>query len=431
MSDTPKQSPLGINTLGSLINNQGLKINSGMSTYIGISKTNASYTPGSIINYTCLGLLTNAINDAYVRGAASGNSTVSTSTYDNLIAIGANTIPALGNSVPPTYEVVDPSGQWSGEATTGYAQSGNTGQGQDATWLPYDTTNPNVSVTQWGYLRLLVLQAWNTFNWNGATVTTSNPEYQYFCDSFTTADGFIKYSNKVINAAQASKTFLDGTYSNMNDLISADVTGVNLATQSFGQDLINLGKAINISRISTFGLPSNLLQTIRQNNAVTQDLSLAILASGLTQNDYEKISTGSTATKEQEQNLFGAFLIIRNASLQQILTPLLVKTQNLTTLADLLDVKKLFPNSYESMTVPVYNLFSGPTNSKTYYLIYKDGGLNTQLTQPNISEQVGSQVIAGQPLTNSNTIPVTTQTSTMVSASSDLETMITNNRTMR
>lgn len=408
MSNTPKQNPLGINTLGSLLNNTGLKINTDMATYIGESKNNSTYTPGSLINNTCLRLLTYAINDAYLRGAASGNSTVSTSTYNNLISIGANTIPGLGNSIPPTYEVIDPSNQWSGEATTGYAQSGNTGQGQDATWLPYDTTNPNVSVTQWGYLRLLVLQAWNTFNWNGVTVTATTPEYQNFCNSYNIADGFLKYSNQTINASEASKTFLQGTYSNMNDLISGDVTGVNLATKAFGQDLINLGKAINISRISTFGLPSNLLQTIRQNNAITQDLSLAIIASGLSQTEYDKISQGGTATKEQEQKLFGIFLIIRGDSLRQILTPLLVKTENLISLADLLNVKKLFPNSYESMTVPVYNTAPGPTNAKTYYLIYKDGTVNTQLTLSSISEQIGSQVLIGAPLVNSTTEMVST-----------------------
>lgn len=429
MSNTPKQSPLGINTLGTLLNNQGLNINSGMSTYIGESKTNASYTPGSIINSTCLGLLTYAINDAYVRGAASGNSTVSTTTYDNLITIGANTIPGLGNSVPPAYEIVDPSGQWNGEATTGYAQSGNTGQGQAATWLPYDTTNPNVSITQWGYLRLLVLQAWNTFNWNGASVSATTPEYQDFCNSFVNAAGFINYSNQTINAAQASKTFLSGTYSNMNDLISADITGVNLATQEFGQDLINLGKAINISRISTFGLPSNLLQTIRQYDAVTQDLGLAILASGISQIEYEKISTGSTATKQQEQNLFGAFLIIRGSSLRQILTPLLVKTENLVSLADLLNVKKILPNSYQSLTVPIYNLSSGPTNSKTYYLIYKDGGLNTQLTQPAINEQIGSQVIAGEPQTGSTASTVNTLSTGEINlGTTEIEDLITRMR---
>lgn len=425
MSNTPKQSPLGINTLGSLLNNTGLKISPSMTSYIGVSKDNASYTPGTLINNTCLRLLTYAINDAYIRGAASGNSTVSTSVYNNLISIGANTIPGLGNSVPPTYEVVDPTNQWSGEATTGYAQSGNTGQGQSATWLPYDTTNPNVSVTQWGYLRLLVLQAWNTFNWNGVTVTASNPQYQDFCNSFNIADGFLQYSNQTINAAEASKTFLQGTYSNMNDLISADVTGVNLATQAFGQDLMNLGKAINISSINTFGLPSNLLQTIRQNNAVNQDLSLAIIASGLTQSEYETISQGGTATKEQEQKLFGVFLVIRGESLQQILTPLLVKTENIVSLADLLNIKKLFPNSYESMTVPVYNISPGPTNAKTYYLIYKDGTVNTQLTQPSIAEQIGGQLLNGEPLVSDTTISFDTEMAPAIQTST-IESLIRN-----
>lgn len=403
MSNTPKQSPLGINTLGSLLTNTGFTINPSMTSYIGTSKDNNSYAPGSIIKNTCLNLLTYAINDAYVRGAASGNSTVSTSTYNNLISIGATTIPGLGNSVPPSYEIADPSNQWNGEATTGYALAGTTGQGQSATWLPYDTTNPNVSVTQWGYLRLLVLQAWNAFNWNGVTVNATTPEYQDFCNSFNQADGFLKYYNQTINAAEASKTFLQGTYSNMNDLISADITGVNLATQAFGQDLMNLGKALNISKISTFGLPSNLLQTLRQNNGINQDLSLAIIASGLSQSEYDRISSGGTATKEQEQKLYGAFLIIRGDSLQQILIPLLVKTKNIVSLADLLNIKKLFPTSYQSMTVPLYNTSPGPTNAKTYYLIYKDETVNTQLTQPAVIEQVGTQVLSGTPLFADNT----------------------------
>lgn len=426
MSSTPKQSPLGVNTLGSLLNNTGLKINPSMTSYIGVSKDNDTYNPGSLINNTCLRLLTYAINDAYVRGAASGNSTVSTTTYDNLISIGANTIPGLGNSLPPTYDAVDPSNQWAGEATTGYAISGNVGQGQSATWFPYDTTNPNVGATQWGYLRLLVLQAWNTFNWNGETVTASNPNYQDFCNSFNIADGFLKYSNQAINAAENSKSFLQGTYSNMNDLISADVTGVNLATQAFGQDLINLGKAINISRINTFGLPSNLLQTIRQNNAVNQDLSLAIIASGLTQPEYERISQGGTATKEQEQKLFGVFLVIRGESLQQILTPLLVKTADIVSLADLLNVKKLFPNSYESMTVPVYNLSPGPTNAKTYYLIYKDGTVNNQLTQPSITEQVGGQVLTGEPLVSTSSTIAVNADIIVTPQTTSIESLITN-----
>ena len=154
MSDTGKQSPLGVNVTGSVLQNTGLCINPVNQGYIGASKYNDNYDPGSLVNNTCLKWLTYAINDAYTRGYASGaNNTVSTATYNNLISIGNGNIPALGNSPPDTYTITDPSNQWTGQATTGYYVTGDTGDGQEATWLPYDTTNPNKSVTQWGYIR--------------------------------------------------------------------------------------------------------------------------------------------------------------------------------------------------------------------------------------------------------------------------------------
>jgi hypothetical protein len=67
-----------------------------------------------------------------------------------------------------------------GPANSGYPVTGVTDDGQQATWLPYDTTNPNKSVTQWGYIRLHALQAWNEFNWNGTTLVLSSPLYKEY-----------------------------------------------------------------------------------------------------------------------------------------------------------------------------------------------------------------------------------------------------------
>jgi hypothetical protein len=329
-------------------------------------------------------------------GTVSSISTLTNTAYNNLISIGANTIPALGNAKPPTYVVSDPSGIWTdaavtyginqgeseslpGPATSGYGETGVIGQGQEATWLPYDTTNPNSSVTQWGYVRLHALQAWNEFNWNGTEVSLANPEYKEFLSSFASAQSFIDYNNQAIMANQNSKTFLDGSYSNMDDLISADIYGINLANTLFGTDLDNLGKVINLARIDSFGLPSVLLQTLGQSNAVVQDLVLALLSSGLDSSEVQGLISGTitTPTVEQEQQIYSAFLIIIGENLEEVLAPLQCTTQGLLSLADLLDVKKLFPNSYQSLTVPKYNSELGlPTNSKTYYPLYISGGLN-------------------------------------------------------
>jgi len=400
---TPKQTPLGINVQSSLLQNVGFTINPIAAAFVGTSTTNNDYTPGTIVSSTCLNLLTYAINDAYVRD------NVTPSTYDDLISIGSGVCEALGNSKPPTYDAIDPSGAWTGAgtpATTGFANDvnpdypdNNQGQGQEASWLPYDTTNPNSAVTQWGFVRNYALQAWYEFNWNGIPDDSSMPEYKDFLGSFMASQSYIELNNASIQAMTASPTFLKGTYSNMNDLTSADITGVNLATLQFGQDLITSGKVIDLSKIDKFGLPSVLLQTIKKFNATSQSLTLALLSAGLTPNEIDGIASGriTSVTKQQEQQIFGAFLVIVGVDLLDVLVPLNCKTKGLTTLADLLDVKKLFPNSYQSLTVPVYNTTAGPTNSKTYYPIFEGEGVSPRLISPTISAQVGTVIPAGTP----------------------------------
>lgn len=322
--------------------------------------------------------------------------TVDETTFDNLINIGSTSLGALGNSKPPTYIAEDPTNVWTDAgtpATTGYPVTGDTGYGQSASWLPYDTTNTNDAVTQWGFLRLLALQAWNEANFNSGDPTKPNTNVTDFLNSFTDVSSSIDYVNEIIIAASKANTFLDGVYSNMNDLISADATGVNLASVQFGNDLINLGKVINLNKIDAFGLPSVLLEILGKNGAITQDLSLSLIASGLTNKEITNLINGSTvATKDQEAKIYGAFLLIAGENLNAILTTLQCSTIGIENLTDLLNLKKLFPNSYSSMTVPMYNGKLGlPTNSKTYYTIYNDGNINPALTTTEMQEYVGVQ----------------------------------------
>ena len=375
MSDTGKQSPLGVNTLSSLLQNTGFNINPIMVDFTGVSISETSATNlGSIVNDTSLRLLTYAINDAYGRGQ------VNTSTYNNLIAIGSTTIPALGNSKAPTFN-------W-----TGYPN-----------WAS-DYTKTN-EVTRWGYVRLFALQGYNEFNYNDGL-----PDYKDYLSAFQAASSFVEYTNKAIMSMTNSQEFLDGTYSNMNDLISADITGVSLATSTFGRDLITSGKAINLAKISTFGLPSNLLFTLQQYSAITQNVSLAILASGIQIDEMNQILANEVIpTKEQERKLYSAFSIIVGDSLLEVLIPLNCKTRGLESLADLLNPQKLFPNSYQTLTVPVYNTTQSVNNSKTYYPIYDGIGVNGNLNSPLVKEQIGTQISAGTPPLQSSTSPISVQ----------------------
>jgi hypothetical protein len=176
----------------------------------------------------------------------------------------------------------------------------------------------------------------------------------------------------------------------MNDLVTADITGVNISTLYWGQDLIETGRAIDLSNIDVFGLPSVLLKTLQRNNAITQALSYALIFSGLTTTEVNNFINGGEISRTQEQKIYNAFVLVTGTDLTDILIPLNVQTTGLRSLADLLNPIKLFPNSYASLTVPRYNTTSSAANSKIYYPIYSSGGLNPNVRVFNYGEYLTS-----------------------------------------
>jgi len=437
MADTGKQSPLGQNVLGGLLQNRCLQINPNAEYYMGISTSNSQYTYGALVENTVLRMLTWAINDGFTRGV------ISDSTYNNLISISGNgKCHALGNSKPPTYVAEDKSESWAGKtegsfdcksvefgesagvagsrpgpANAGYSVTGDTDYGQQATWLPYNTTNPNKSITQWGWIRCHALQAHNEFNYHakvGSEGQLSPPKYESFAGSMNEATSFANYTNKTISTSENAQTFLEGTFSNMDDLITGDVTGVSLFTNGLAYDLQNLQKVFDFKKLDRFGYPSTLLQQLHENGGLTQDLNLNLGSAGLSAKEIRTLSTAKThGTPEQERKIYTAYLGITGDNLVASVSTLTdngwflhrcsyVGSQNrygIRTLADILNPFYLFYNSNKTLTVPVYNDELGrPTGSKTYYLIYNDdGSVNSAINTTNVKNIVGTLFTDGPP----------------------------------
>ena len=90
MSDTGKQSPLGVNSLNSLLVAQGLQINPTFTSYAGSSTSFPSYSFGSVCQNTVLRVITYAINEAYKGHDDYGpvnDGWPDQATYNNLISI--------------------------------------------------------------------------------------------------------------------------------------------------------------------------------------------------------------------------------------------------------------------------------------------------------------------------------------------------------
>lgn len=348
MSLTGKLSPLGANTLSSLLNSEGFNINPTAAGFMGSSNSYTNYVPGTITTDTVLSTLIGSSASPGIFATARSlydTSDISEAVYRNLLSIGYASIPALGNTPTSDYNSIPAS---------------DTSTNWDTKW-------------QYGFVRLIALQARNSFYLN-------NGSYSDFVSSFSQCISFKNYRNRTISTLSNAITYLDGIYSNMNDLSTADITGVNIATLYWGQDLIATGRAIDLSKIDTFGNPAQLLLTLQGNNALTKAVSLALIVSGLTTAELGKIlGKIEVATQEQQRKIYGAFSIIQGNDLVDVLTPINCQTPGLVSLADLLDPRKLFPNSYISLTVPKYNPIPLPTNSKTYFLIYTQDGVNLQL----------------------------------------------------
>jgi hypothetical protein len=341
------ETPNSVNTLTSLLSGSGSyaannTVFTAQQPYSGLSTSLTTYTAGTLISNTVLNKLTSAINLGFTAYPTNLNQTNLT----NLLALGTGKIQALGNSKPATY-----TGTW------GY----------------------NQAISRFGFIRLIAYRAYLDGKGDSSLGTTLGAS-QDFCQDFTTAYSFKNKTNHYINTFVNSKSFLQGVYSTMNDLITADFSGVNTALLSWGQDLIKTGRAIDLATIDNFGLPSNLLKNLKKNNAITEPVTIGLVYAGLTTSEVANILDELVEpTVTQELQIYTAFNAVQNNDLTDVFIALNVQTTNLSSLADLLDPKKLFPNSYTSLTVPKYNTTTAAANSKIYYPIYKDGGVNLEI----------------------------------------------------
>lgn len=229
---------------------------------------------------------------------------------------------------------------------------------------------------RFGFVATVARQAYYEF-WS--TTSTRRPnQYPEFVKAWQQEHGFMKQTNANINGFVNTKTFLKGTYSNINDVTTSDFAGVNLAFKYFGNDMILLGKSVDITQIHQFGMPSKFLLNLQKNNALTNALRMALLYSGLTVTDLIDILQPTyTPSVAQEKKIYQALGLISGRDLSDIRVILNCTTPGLQTLADLIDPKKMFPLSYKSLTIPEYTLSAN--TSKFYDFIYSDNGVNTRI----------------------------------------------------
>ena len=240
--------------------------------------------------------------------------------------------------------------------------------------------------------------SWTVGNAGYATTITTaastylgGGDFGKFAQAFGAAQGYISLTNNIINSAvNANSTdYLGPTFTNMNNLISADIAQVNLAFPAFGADLANIGCAIKFSRLESIGTPAGLLQNLAECgnmlNGSTPCVTAALKAQGLTDQDISDLVNnniqslynpdGLTANQFDalQKRAYPGLVNVTESCLQDVLDILDCAAPGITTMADLLNPVKLFPSSFSSLTLPTPN---GPV------LIYDETGAVNSVIVP-------------------------------------------------
>lgn len=206
-----------------------------------------------------------------------------------------------------------------------------------------------------------------------------------FIQAINIALGYGETTNQFINSAVNSQTYLGNTFTSMNDMITGDITKVNLATPAWGQDLANLGQLIDFNNLGDFGSPLALARRLVAITGQAPILSFAFYNAGVPEEIVLNFTDPTINVVDSVQKLmYNAMTTITGDQLAQVLAVFKVKTVGITTMADLLDPVKLFPNSFSSLTV------STPVGLRGIYLDGQ-GTVNSKL-----KDELPSYVVTGQ-----------------------------------
>lgn len=279
------------------------------------------------------------------------------STLTSLLSIGSTVCPALGNSIPAspvgTYTYLN------SEYLINYLGA-----------VDGSTVDPS------GFSNLIE---------QTCAAYLGNGDYGRFSQGFVAVQGYIASTNQYINSAVNANQFLGPTFTNMDSLTTAGISGVNSDLEKFGVDLAKQGSLVNLQKLDLYGTPAGLIQQISRlagvNRQAVPALQSVMNAVGLTDGDIENIVTDNRVGLNRPDGLsqndfdriqktaYTALSAVTGDDLAQILSILDVTTPNITNLAQLLDPVKVFPLSYPTMltttptgSVPIFGA-GGSVNS--------------------------------------------------------------------
>jgi hypothetical protein len=247
-----------------------------------------------------LGILSSA-----AANVGTANDQITTSTFSSLQSLAANTLPAITDAVPAAY----------------------------ANTLP-------IGNSATGFSGLVTTQA---------NLILGNGDLGKFAQVYGQCQGYIVQNNPIINSVKNSAV-LDTTFTSMNSITTGGISDINRNLPTFGADLAKLGTAWALNKLPLFGYPWVLLYQMSQAGGIMPELTQQLINAGVTIDDLSSIQRGSEVAGSVDLLIYQVMTQVTGDLLDQVKLLLSVTTENLSTMADLLNPVKSLPNSYLGLT---------------------------------------------------------------------------------
>lgn len=185
--------------------------------------------------------------------------------------------------------------------------------------------------------------------------TDGNLDLSKFAQIIFASNSYISQSTAYIAAANNSGLYdPQFAFPGQTSLITGNFSDLNTDLSAFAQDVVRVGAAVDWNNLVNFGNPLALLQTLKTRNGLLPCVVNACVLAGLSAATVNTISNaGATADAQTTATLYVAYTTLKAEDLAQVQKVLGCTTTGLTTVADLLDLAKLFPNSYMGFVVEV------------------------------------------------------------------------------
>ena len=183
-----------------------------------------------------------------------------------------------------------------------------------------------------------------------ANLVINQTDLSKFCQAFSAATGYVITINETINVSRNSATYLGPTFNGMDSLTTGDISKVNQALPLFAQDLQKLGRVVNLGNLGDLGSPAQLLKNLFA-QGVLPSVTAALVAEGISTSAVSQLTNTEYVMPDNLQRLaYQAMTKITGENLGLVLQILGCTTGNISTMADLLNPVKIFPNSFSTMT---------------------------------------------------------------------------------